>query len=80
MTETLTIRLPAAHRRILRARADATGKTESQVVRDLLETHLAARGTIAERAGRFFGRLEIEPAERDRDAWRAHLHRANWRA
>jgi plasmid stability protein len=80
MTETLTIRLPAAQRRLLRVRAVATGKTESQVVRDLLDAQLAARGTIGERAGRFLGQIAIEPAERDRDPWRAHLQRANCRS
>jgi plasmid stability protein len=79
MTETLTIRLPAEQRRALRARAAATGKSESQVVRDLLETQLSGTETVGERAGRFFGKVEIDPADADRDPWRLHLRRANTR-
>ncbi|OHE89320.1 MAG: hypothetical protein A3G75_00665 [Verrucomicrobia bacterium RIFCSPLOWO2_12_FULL_64_8] len=80
MTETLTIRLPAAQRQALRVRAAATGKTESELVRELLDVQLRAKSTLGERAGRYFGRLEFEPASLDRDPWRAHLRRMNARS
>jgi plasmid stability protein len=79
MTETLTIRLPAAQRRALRARAAAAGRTESALVRELIDLQLRTKGTLGERAGRYLGRLDFEPASLDRDPWRAHLRRINSR-
>ena len=79
MTETLTIRLPAAQRKALRARAAATGKTESELVRRLIDEQLRRQGTVGERAGRYFGRLDFAPSSLDRDPWRAHLRRMNFR-
>jgi plasmid stability protein len=80
MTETLTIRLPTAQRQALRARAAATGRTESELVRELIAGQLQRKGTVGERAGRHLGRLNFEPAARDDDPWRAHLRRMNARA
>jgi hypothetical protein len=80
MTETLTIRLPAVQRKALRARAAATGKTESELVRELISGQLLKQGTVGERAGRHFGRLDFAPASLDRDPWRAHLRRMNSRS
>ncbi len=79
MTETMTIRLNAGHRKALRARAVAIGKTESEVVRDLIEGQLQRKGTVGERAGRHFGRLDFAPASGDGDPWRAHLRQMNSR-
>ena len=79
MTATLTIRLPAAQRKALRARAAATGQTESELVRTLIDLQLRAKGTLGERAGRYLGELDFEPASLDRDPWRAHLRRMNSR-
>lgn len=79
MTETLTIRLPVAQRKALRARAAATGKTESALVRELIAGQLQRKGTLGERAGRHFGRLDFAPAPGDGDPWRAHLRRMNSR-
>jgi plasmid stability protein len=79
MTETLTIRLPAAQCKALRARAAAAGRTESALVRELIDLQLRAKGTLGERAGRYLGRLDFEPASLDRDPWRAHLRRMNSR-
>jgi plasmid stability protein len=79
MTETLTIRLPAAQRKALRARAAATGKSESELVRELIDTKLRPKGSLGERAGHYLGRLDFEPGTLDRDPWRAHLRRMNSR-
>ena len=79
MTETLTIRLPAAQRKALRARAAAIGRTESELVRELINLQLRAKGTLGERAGHYLGRLDFEPAALDRDPWRVHLRRMNSR-
>ena len=80
MSETLTIRIPAPQRKALRARAAATGKTESELVRDLITGQLQRKGTLGERAGQHFGRLDFAPASLDRDPWRAHLRRSNTRS
>lgn len=77
MTKTLTIRLPATQRKALRARAAATGKTESDLVRELIDVWLRAKGTLGERAGRYFGRLDFDPVSLDADPWRARLRRRN---
>ena len=79
MTDTLTIRLPAAQRKALRARAAATGRTESELVRELIAVQLHTKGTLGERAGGFLGRLDFEPAALDRDPWRSHIRRMNSR-
>lgn len=59
MTETLTIRLGAAQRKALRARAAAAGKTESDIVRKLIDGQLQAKGKLGERAGKYFGRIDF---------------------
>jgi plasmid stability protein len=79
MTETLTIRLPAAQRKALRARAAAIGRTESELVRELIDVQLRTKSTLGERAGSYLGRLDFEPASLDCDPWRAHLRRMNSR-
>ena len=79
MTETLTIRLGTAQRKALRARATAESKTESDVVRELIDGQLRARGTLGERAGKYLGRLDFASAALDRDPWRAQLRKANVR-
>ncbi len=79
MTETLTIRLPSAQRKVLRVRAAATGKTESEIVRELIAGLQHQPGSLRERAGRHFGRLDFAPASGDSDPWRAHQRKMNVR-
>ena len=79
MTETLSIRLGTAQREALRARATAGRKTESDVVRELIDVQLRTRGTLGERAGKYLGRLDFAPAALDSDPWRAQLRKANVR-
>lgn len=79
MSETLTIRLPSAQRKALRVRAAATGKTESEIVRELITGLQQKKGALRERAGRHFGRLDFAPAAGDSDPWRAHLRKMNVR-
>ena len=80
MTETLTIRLELGQRQALRARAATLGKTESEVIRDLIAGQLQREGTLRERAGRHLGALDFNPAAPDCDPWRAHLRRMNTRS
>lgn len=79
MNETLTIRLPSVQRKALRARAAATGKTESEIVRDLIARQLQDQGPLGERAGRHFGRLDFAQPQVESDPWRTHLRQANAR-
>lgn len=79
MTGSLTIRLSAAQRRALRARAAAVGKTESEIVRSAVERELHRRGPLRERIEKYLGSLEGGPAATDRDPWRQHIRRSNWR-
>jgi hypothetical protein len=79
MTETLTIRLPAAQRRALRARAAATGQTESGLVRALIAGQLGAGKTLRERAGHQLGRLDFSPSTLEGNPWRAHMRKMNSR-
>lgn len=74
---TLTIRRGAAQRRALRSCATAAGKTELRVVGGLPAIQLRAKSTLGERAGRFLGQLDFDPALLDRDPWRAHLRQMN---
>ena len=78
MTETLTIRLEAAQRRALRARAAGAGKTESQLVREFISNELQDGEPLGKRAGEFFGCLDFSTAG-GRDPWRAHLEAMNRR-
>jgi len=80
MTATLTIRLGTAQRKALRARAAAAGKTESDIVRELIDVQLQAKGTLGERAGKYLGRLDFAPARLDSDPWRARLRKSNVRS
>jgi len=77
MKKAPTIRRGAAQRRALRSCATAAGKTESKVVGGLPAIQLRAKSTLGERAGRFLGQLDFDPASLDRDSWRAHLRRMN---
>lgn len=79
MTETLTVRLSPSQRKALRARATATGKTESEIVRAAVDRELKSMGPLGERIGKYIGSLDVDPKVQDRDSWRAHLRRANWR-
>jgi hypothetical protein len=79
VTETLTIRLDRRQRQALRARAMAEGRTESDIVRELLDRQLNAAGSVGTRAARHIGRLDFDTATAERDPWRAHLRRANVR-
>lgn len=79
MTETLTIRLAAAQRKALRARAAARGKTESELVRDLIAGQLQEKSPLSERAGRHLGRLDFDSVGLDSDRWRAQLRKVNTR-
>jgi hypothetical protein len=76
MRKTITIRTEPTLRSLLDERATATGKSVSQLIREILELALAPRST-EERAGHLKGRLSLP--RRPDEPWRARLRERNWR-
>jgi plasmid stability protein len=77
MGTTLTVRTDEALHDALAERAQAQGKTLSQLVREILEAALAER-PVETRAGRLKGRLTLR--EQATEPWRESLRRHNWRS
>ena len=77
MSTTVTVRLDESLREALEVRAQATGNTISEVVRDTLREALAER-PLGERVGHLKGILELE-VEADDDPWRRQIKERNWR-
>ncbi|MSR21109.1 MAG: ribbon-helix-helix protein, CopG family [Gemmatimonadetes bacterium] len=77
MSTTVTVRLDEPLREALEARAQASGTTISEVVRDTLREALAER-PLGERIGHLKGILELE-VEVDDDPWRRQIKERNWR-
>jgi len=72
---TLTVRTDKHLRRALEDRAQSTGKTLSEVVREILEEAVTAR-PVAERAGHLKGRLNLPAPAED---WRRQIKERSWR-
>ena len=77
MSTTVTVRLDDSLRDALEVRAQATGSTISEVVRDTLREALAER-PLGERIGHLKGILELE-VDVDDDPWRRQIQERNWR-
>ena len=78
MKTTLTIRLPGSQRRALSSKAAAAGKTESAIVRELIERELAEQ-TVGERVGALFGCLSLPHDAKLTDSWRKSIRARTWR-
>jgi hypothetical protein len=76
VTTTLTFRLDKSQRQKLRAQAKALGKTESEILRQMLDRELDAR-PLSERIGHLKGALGKQI--RKPDAWLRELRARNWR-
>lgn len=76
MSTTLTIRTDEALREALAKRANAQGKTLSEVAREILRSALVER-TLEERTSHLKGRLRL--GEKQTEAWRRSLRQRNWR-
>jgi hypothetical protein len=75
MDKTLTIRLSAEQDRALTRRASASGKTKSEVVRELIDRGLEEQ-PLSRRVGHLRGVLDIaEP----KDSLRRRIKERNWR-
>jgi predicted DNA-binding protein len=76
MSTTITIRADEPLREVLDRKAAATGKTVSELVREILEEALAET-TLQSRAGHLQGRLRLP--RKASEPWRKNLRQRNWR-
>ena len=76
MGTTITIRTESGLRSLLEDRAAATGKSISEVVREILENALAER-PVGERTGHLKAQLHLP--SRSVELWRKRLRARNWR-
>ena len=78
MSTTLTIRTDESLREALEKRAEAQGKTLSEVAREILLRALEER-PVHTRAGHIRGKLELSRRTTP-EAWRKELQKRNWRS
>jgi hypothetical protein len=76
MTGTLTIRINPKRRQQIRSRAKATGQSESEVVRSILDREFDGR-SLGERIAHLKGVLK--PARGEADERERTLRQNNWR-
>ena len=77
MSTTITIRTDESLRAALDEKAALTGKTVSELVREILEDALTER-PFRVRVGHLGGRLRL--GEKQSDAWSKKLRKRNWRS
>ena len=75
MDKTLTIRLDTTQDRALTERAEATGKTRSQLVRELIARGLEDQ-PLGRKIGHLRGRLTVPPPT---GGWKRRIKERNWR-
>ena len=78
METTLTIRLPAKQREALRRRAAAEKRSESALVRDLIEQEMQ-RGFDFDRVRHLVGSIASQSKHWEKDPWRKHIRQRSWR-
>ncbi len=78
MQSTLTIRLSAKQREVLRRRAAAEKRSESALVRDLIDREIS-RGFDFKRVRHLVGSIASPPKHWEKDPWRKHIRQRNWR-
>lgn len=76
MSTTVTIRLSSGQRRKLAQKAHVIGKTEADVLQELLDRELAD-DTVGQRAGHTRGTLSLAAAAGN---WRKEIRQRNWRS
>ena len=77
MRTTITIRADKTLREVLDKKAAASGKTVSELVREILEEALS-EVPLQVRAGHLKGSLRLP--RKASEPWRRHLRRSNWRS
>jgi predicted DNA-binding protein len=78
MEATLTIRLAKAQREALRRRALTEKRTESALVREMIQREIQ-RGFDFERVRHLVGSVASPPKHWEKDAWRKRIRQRNWR-
>jgi predicted DNA-binding protein len=78
METTLTIRLSIEQRRALKRRATAEKRTESALVREMIQRELQ-RGFDFERVRHLVGSVASPSKHWEKDAWRKRIRQRNWR-
>ena len=79
MDTTLTIRLPRAQRDALKRRALAEKRSESSLVRELIEREMT-RGFDYQRVRHLVGCVKSKPKHWEKDPWRRHIRERSWRS
>ena len=79
METTLTIRLPAKQREALRRRAAAEKRSESALLRELIERELQ-RGFDFDNVRHLVGSVASPSRHWENDSWRRHIRKRNWRS
>jgi predicted DNA-binding protein len=79
METTLTFRLPKTQRDALKRRAAAEGRSESALVREIIEREIN-RGFDFERVRHLVGSLASPSKHRKKDPWRKQIREHNWRS
>ena len=75
---TLTIRLRAKQREALRRRATAEKRSESALVREMIDREMQ-RGFDFERVRHLVGSVVSPWRHWEKDSWRKHIRQRNWR-
>jgi hypothetical protein len=78
MDTTLTIRLGTKQREALRRRAAAERRSESALVRDMIDREIQ-RGFDFDRIRHLVGSIASMPSHWEKDPWRKHIRQRNWR-
>jgi predicted DNA-binding protein len=78
METTLTIRLSGKQREVLKRRAAAEKRSESALVRDLIDREIN-RGFDFNRVRHLVGSIASSPKHWAKDPWRKHIRQRNWR-
>ncbi len=78
MKTTLSIRLPSAQREALKRRATAEKKSESALVRELIDREMA-REFDFEQVRHLVGGVASSSKHRKGDSWRQKIRERNWR-
>jgi hypothetical protein len=75
---TLTIRLPTKQREALRRRAAAEKRSESALVRDLIDREIQ-RGFDFDSVRHLVGSIASQPKHWEKNSWRQRIRQRNWR-
>jgi len=79
METTLTIRLPKRQREALKRRAAAEKRTESALVRELIDREMQ-RAFDFQRVRHVVGSVASPRKHWEKDSWRKHIRERNWRS